>query len=48
MMIEVFLVNPHQRCGYSVSPFARILFYTAGPRKEFEGVDTTGEAVRKP
>ena len=28
------LINPHQRCGYSDSPFARIhYFYTAGSRK---------------
>ena len=30
------LINPHQRCGYSDSPFARIhYFYTAGSRNEF-------------
>ena len=25
-------VKLHQRCGYSDSPFARVLFYTAGPK----------------
>ena len=35
------LIHPHQRCGYSDSPFARIyFFYTAGPRNELEEVDT--------
>ena len=30
------VVHPHQRCGYSESPFARIhYFYTAGSRNEF-------------
>ena len=34
------LVNPHQRCGYSDSPFARIyFFYTAGSRNRLEGMD---------
>ena len=33
-------VNPHQRCRYSGSPFARIhYFYTAGSRSELQGVD---------
>ena len=32
------IVNPHQRCGYSDSPFARIhYFYTAGSRNGLEG-----------
>ena len=34
------VVNPHQRCGYSDSPFARIhYFYTAGSRNGFEGME---------
>ena len=33
------IFNPHQRCGYSDSPFARIHhFYTAGSRNELQGV----------
>ena len=33
--------NPHQRCGYSDSPFARIyFFYTAGSRNRFEGMES--------
>ena len=33
------IINPHQRCGYSDSPFARVhYFYTARSRNEFEGV----------
>ena len=32
------VVNPHQRCGYSDSPFARIhYFYTAGSINGLEG-----------
>ena len=35
------MIHPHQRCGYSDSPFARIyFFYTAGSRNELEEVDT--------
>ena len=35
------LIHPHQRCGYSDLPFARIHdFYTSGSRKGLEGVDT--------
>ena len=34
-----YVFNPHQRCGYSDSPFARIyFFYTAGSRHGLEGV----------
>ena len=34
-------VNPHQRCGYSNSPFARVYFsYTAGSTNIFEGMDS--------
>ena len=33
------LINPHQRCEYSDSAFARIhYFYNAGSRNESEGV----------
>ena len=40
------VVNPHQRCGYSDSPVARIhYFYTAGSRNELEGVGAV--ATRK-
>ena len=40
------LVNPHQRCMYSDSPFVRIhYFYTAGSRTELEGVGAV--ATRK-
>ena len=36
-----FLVNPHERCGYSDSPFARIYFFhTAGSGNGLEEVDT--------
>ena len=35
-----WMFNPHQRCGYSDMPFARIhYFYTAGFRNGLEGVD---------
>ena len=35
------MINPHQRCGYSDSPFARIhYFYTAGSRNGFEGMES--------
>ena len=35
------LVNLHQRCGCSDSPFARIhYFYTAGSRNRFEGMES--------
>ena len=34
------MINLHQRCGYSDSPFARVhYFYTAGSRNGFEGMD---------
>ena len=37
---QASLVNPHQRCGYSDSPFAMIhCFYTAGSRNGLEGLD---------
>ena len=33
-------INPHQRCGYSDSPFARIhYFYTAGSGNGLEGME---------
>ena len=33
-------IHPHQRCGYSNSPFVRIhYFYTAGSGNETEGMD---------
>ena len=32
------VLNPHQRCKYSDSPIARILFYTTGSRNGLEGV----------
>ena len=36
----VSLINPHQRCGYSDSPFARIdYFYTARSGNGLEGSD---------
>ena len=39
--VSKILINPHQRCGYSDSPFARIhYFYTAGSRNGFEGMGT--------
>ena len=34
-LLRIF--NPHQRCGYSDSTFARILFYTAGSRNGLKG-----------
>ena len=35
----VWIFHPHQRCGKSDSPFARIhYFYTAGPGSGLEGV----------
>ena len=40
--------NPHQRCGYSESPFARIyFFYTAGSRNGLERVDGKGPHLKK-
>ena len=40
------IVNQHQSCGYSDSPFAKIhYFYTAGSRNELEGVGAV--ATRK-
>ena len=37
----MLVFNPHQRCGYSDSPFARIyLFHTAGSGNGLEEVDT--------
>ena len=42
------MVNPHQRCGYSDSPFARIhYFYTAGSRNRFEGMEPVCTHTRK-
>ena len=39
-ILQVYTIfNPHQRCGYSDSPFARIyFFYTAGSGNGFEGM----------
>ena len=37
--LDYYVFDPHQRCGYSDSPFARILFYTAGSGNGLEGVD---------
>ena len=40
------MFNPHQRRGYSDSPFVRIHdFYTAGSRKGLDGVDNGGHQV---
>ena len=37
------VINPHQRCGYSDSPFARIhYFYTTGSRNVLERVVGVG------
>ena len=37
------IINPHQRCGYSDSPFVRIyFFYTAGPGNGLEGTEVVG------
>ena len=44
----ITLVNPHQRCGYSDSPFARIyFFYTAGSRNRFEGMEPVCTHTKK-
>ena len=43
-----WLINPHQRCGYSDSPFARIyFFYTAGSRNRFEGMESVWTRTQK-
>ena len=43
-----FVLNPHQRCGYSDSPFARIyFFYTAGSRNRFEGMEPVATHTKK-
>ena len=40
--------NPHQRCGYSDSPFARThCFYTAGCRNGLEGWPLVGDSRNK-
>ena len=40
------MFNPHQSCGHSDIPLARIhRFYTAGSRKGLEGVDNSGHLV---
>ena len=45
-VITVFF-NPHQRCGYSDSPFARkYFFYTAGSRNGLEGVGGRGSPFK--
>ena len=42
------LIHPHQRCGYSDSPFARIyFFYTAGSRNRFEGMNPVCTHTKK-
>ena len=42
------MFNPHQRCGYSDSPFARIyFFYTAGSRNRFEGMEPVATHTKK-
>ena len=42
------LINSHQRCGYSDSPFARIyFFYTAGSRNRFEGMEPVCTQTKK-
>ena len=47
-MTKMKVINPHQRCGYSDSPFARIyFFYTAGCRNRFEGMETVCRPTKK-
>ena len=42
------IIHPHQRCGYSDSPFARIyFFYTAGSRNRFEGMESVCTHTKK-
>ena len=42
------MVNPHQSCGYSDSPFARIYFFsTAGSRNRFEGMEPVATHTHK-
>ena len=42
------IVHPHQRCGYSDSPLARIyFFYTAGSRNRFEGMEAVCPHTKK-
>ena len=42
------MINRHQRCGYSDSPFARIhYFYTAGSRNGLEVVGTWAHTHKK-
>ena len=42
-----WLINPHQRCGYSDSPFARIhYFYPAGSGNGLEGLETVCPQTR--
>ena len=46
--LENQLFNPHQRCGYNDSPFARIyFFYTAGSRNRFEGMESVCRHTKK-
>ena len=41
-------IHPHQRCGYSDSPFARLyFFYTAGSRNRFEGMEPVCTHTKK-
>ena len=47
-MTPEWLIHPHQRCGYSDSPFARIyFFYTAGSRNRFEGMESVCTRTQK-
>ena len=42
------MIHPHQRCGYSDAPFARIhYFYTAGSRNRFQGMETVCRHTKK-
>ena len=46
--LQQTFVHPHQRCGYSDSPFARIhYFYTAGSRNGFEGREVVCPHTKK-
>ena len=42
------VIHPHQRCGYSDSPFARIHYlYTAGSGNGFEGTEAVCRLTQK-
>ena len=46
--MKICLFHPHQRCGYSDLPFARIyFFYTAGSRNRFEGMEAVCPLTKK-